>query len=113
MNVNFIGCDLHARYQVVAWVEEETGEILTRRLEHENGEVRGFYASWPPGAVIGIEATFPALWLERLLGECGHALWVGHAAEIRASVVREQKTDTRDAEHLLDLLRRSEERRVG
>ncbi len=100
-----IGCDLHSRYQVVAWVNPETGEIMTRRLVHENGEARTFYASWPRGARVGIEATFPALWFERLLAECGHQLWVGDAAQIRATVVREQKTDPRDAEHLLDLLR--------
>lgn len=103
--MNIMGCDLHTRYQVVAWIEEETGEIKTRRLEHENGEARAFYASWPRGARVGIEATFPALWFERLLGECGHELWVGDAARIRASEVRQQKTDTRDAEHMLDLLR--------
>jgi hypothetical protein len=27
--MNIIGCDLHTRYQVVAWVNKETGEILT------------------------------------------------------------------------------------
>lgn len=104
MKVNIIGCDWHSRHQVVAWVDLETGEIRTRRLEHENEETRAFDASWPRRAVVGIEATFPALWFERLLAECGHQLWVGDAARIRASVVREQKTDTRDAEHLLDLL---------
>ena len=103
--MNIIGCDLHTRYQVVAWVEEESGEIRTHRLEHEDGEARKFYASRPEGAVVGIEATFPALWFERLLAEYGHELWVGDAAQIRAQVVRQQKTDTRDAEHLLDLLR--------
>lgn len=103
--MNIIGCDLHTRYQVVAWMGEETGEIKTRRLEHEKGEARSFYARWRRGAVVGIEATFPALWFERLLAECGHELWVGDAARIRASEVRQQKTDTRDAEHLLDLLR--------
>jgi len=102
--MNIMGCDLHSRYQVVAWVEEGTGEVVTRRLEHENGEARAFYKSLPPGAIVGIEATFPAHWFERLLEECGHELWVGHAAKIRASVVRRQKTDTRDAEHLLELL---------
>lgn len=69
-----MGCDLHTRYQVVAWVAEETGEIRTRRLEHENGEARAFYGSMPRGARVGIEATFPALWFERLLAECGHEL---------------------------------------
>jgi hypothetical protein len=32
-------------------------------------------------------------------------LWFGDAAKVQASVVRKQKTDRRDAEHLLDLLR--------
>ena len=39
------------------------------------------------------------------MGELGHELWVGDAARIRASEVRQQKTDARDAELLLDLLR--------
>ena len=103
--MNIIGCDLHTRYQVVAWIEEETGEIKTRRLEHEGEEVRAFYSKWPRGTVVGVEATFPAHWFERLLGELGHELWVGDAARIRASEVRLQKTDARDAEHMLDLLR--------
>jgi transposase len=102
--MSIIGCDLHSRYQVVAWMEEETGEIMTRRLEHENGEAKRFYAGLPRGAVVGIEATMPALWFERLLRECGHGLWVGDAAKIRASETRKQKYDGRDAEHLLDLL---------
>ncbi|HEU5452557.1 MAG TPA: IS110 family transposase, partial [Terriglobales bacterium] len=37
--------------------------------------------------------------------ECGHQLWIGDAAAIRASYVRRQKTDRRDAAHLLRLLR--------
>jgi len=102
---HFIGCDVHTRNQVVAWVEEETGEIRTRRLDHEGCEVRKFYEKFEPGTVVGIEATFPAHWFERLMGELGHELWVGDAAKIRAREVRRQKTDERDAELLLDLLR--------
>jgi len=102
--MTIIGCDLHSRYQVVAWVNQETGEILTRRLEHEDGEAKRFYSGLPRGARVGIEATFPALWFERLLQECGHELWVGDAAKIRASETRKQKYDGRDAEHILDLL---------
>jgi len=43
-------------------------------------------------------------WFERLLAELGFELWFGDAAQVRASVVRKQKTDRRDAEHLLNLL---------
>lgn len=99
-----IGCDWHPRYQILAWVDEETGEVRKRRLEHGNGEAERFYRSLPPGAVVGMEATFPSHWFERLLGECGHELWVGDSAKIRAHDVRRQKTDRRDAENILDLL---------
>lgn len=36
--------------------------------------------------------------------EQGHELWVGDAAAIRAAMARKQKTDSRDARHILDLL---------
>jgi transposase len=53
---------------------------------------------------VGIEATGHTRWFERMLAELGHELWIGDAAEIRASMVRKQKTDARDAAHLLELL---------
>ena len=102
--MSIIRCDLHSRYQVVAMVETDTGEVTTRRLEHENGEARTFYAGLPKPSLIGIEATGYTQWFERLLAELGHELWVGDPAAIRARAVRRQKTDTRDAEHVLDLL---------
>jgi len=101
---HFIGNDLHTRYQVVAWVDEQTGEICKRRLEHTGEEVEKFYAQFPQGTVVGIEATLPAYWFERLLEKLGHELWVGDAARIRAYEVRDQKFDPRDAENILDLL---------
>jgi transposase len=85
-------------------LETETGEITTRRLEHEGGEAERFYRGLEKPALIGMEATGYTQWFERLVGELGHELWVGDPAEIRARAVRRQKTDTRDAEHLLDLL---------
>jgi len=99
-----IGCDLHSRYQVIAMLETETGEVITRRLEHETGEAEAFYAGLEKPTLIGIEATGYTQWFERLLGELGHELWVGDPAEIRARAVRWQKTDRRDAEQMLDLL---------
>src|SRR5438046_8417348 len=99
-----IGCDLHTRYQQIALLETATGEIVRRRLEHEDGEAKDFYAKLAQPSLIGIEATGYTQWFERMLAELGHELWVGDPAEIRARAVRRQKTDTRDAEHLLDLL---------
>ena len=102
--MSIIGCDLHTRYQQIAVLDVETGEITRQRLEHENGEAQAFYAGLPKPSLIGIEATGYTQWFERLTAEQGHELWIGDPAEIRARAVRRQKTDSRDAEHLLDLL---------
>jgi transposase len=99
-----IGCDFHTRFQQIAMLDSTTGEVIERRLEHETGEARAFYAALPGPARVGMEATFNAQWFERMLSECGHELWIGDAAEIRAAMVRKQKTDSRDACHILDLL---------
>src|ERR1039458_2861737 len=99
-----IGCDYHPRFQKIAMLDTATGEIKVNRLEHENGESKKFYASLPKGVLVGIEATGSTQWFERMVSECGHELWVGDPAEIRARRVRKQKTDERDALHLLDLL---------
>jgi len=99
-----IGCDLHTRYQQIAMVDTETGEFVERRLEHESGEARTFYAGLRGAVRVGIEATGHTAWFEAMLAEFGHELWMGDAAKIRAAVVRKQKTDARDAAHLLDML---------
>jgi transposase len=99
-----IGCDFHGRYQQVAAMNEETGEVIERRLSHETKEAEAFYESLPRGALIGMEASCTAQWFERLMDRCGHRLQVGDPATIRASVVRKQKTDARDARQLLELL---------
>jgi hypothetical protein len=38
--MKIVGCDLDTRYQQIAMLEEETGELTERRLEHESGEAR-------------------------------------------------------------------------
>ena len=40
-----MGCDPHARFQQIAMLDPQTGERIERRLEHENGEARAFYAA--------------------------------------------------------------------
>jgi transposase len=99
-----IGCDFHSRYQQIAMLDEATGELTERRLDHESGEAHAFYRSLRAPVRVGIEATGPIHWFERLLTELGHELWIGDSAKIRASEVRKQKTDKRDAALILDLL---------
>jgi transposase len=100
-----IGCDFHPGFQQVAIFDNLTGEIKEKRLQHR-AEAEQFYRSLGGQEVrVGMEACGHYPWFERLLAELGFELWMGDAAKIRASVVRKQKTDRRDAEHLLDLLR--------
>jgi transposase len=57
-----------------------------------------------PSNLVGIEAVGNDQWFVCLLQKLGHEVWVGEAAQIRASYVRKQKTDQRDAKHILQLL---------
>jgi len=99
-----IGCDFHPSWQHIAWLETETGETGEQKLVHADGDADRFYRQLPGPALVGMEATGNCHWLVDLLAEIGHELWVGDAAQIRASYVRQQKTDKRDAAHLLQLL---------
>ena len=99
-----VGCDFHPSWEQVAWLDTETGEAGEQKLVHETGEAQEFYRSLPVPSLIGLEATGNCHWLQDLLHELGHEVGVGDAAQIRASYVRKQKTDKRDAAHILKLL---------
>jgi transposase len=100
-----IGCDFHPSWQQVCWLDTETtGESGERKLVHAEGDAERFYRQVPAPALVGMEATGNSHWLVDLLAEIGHELWVGDAAQIRASYVRQQKTDKRDAAHIMKLL---------
>jgi transposase len=99
-----IGCDFHPRFQQIAYVDQETGEYGERRLSHPE-EAERFYRSLGGAQVrMGVEATSNFRWFRRLLNELGHEFLLGDPSEIRASNPRRQKTDKRDARHILHLL---------
>jgi transposase len=99
-----IGCDYHPRFQQIALVNTEGGEWEQRRLEHPH-EAEQFYRGLAGQAVrVGMEASGHSRWFERLLAELGFELWMAHPGAVRAAATRKQKTDARDAEHLLRLL---------
>jgi transposase len=99
-----VGCDFHPSWEQVCWLDSDSGETGEQKLVHADGEARRFYAQLPAPALIGLEATGNCHWLQDLLSDLGHEVWIGDAAQIRASYVRQQKTDKRDAAHILKLL---------
>ena len=99
-----IGCDFHPSWQQIAWVDTESGETEERKLLHAGGEAEQFYRQLRGPVRVGLESTGNCHWFVDLLAELGHEVWIGDAAKIRARQVRKQKTDRRDAAHILDLL---------
>jgi transposase len=99
-----IGCDFHPSWQQVSWLDTETGESGEQKLVHASGEAKQFYQQLAAPVLIGMEATGNSQWFIELVEDLGHEIWIGDAAQIRASYVRKQKTDKRDAAHILKLV---------
>lgn len=99
-----VGCDFHPSYQQVAMLDTETGRTEDHKLMHATGEAERFYRAVALPALVGIEAVGNDQWFVCLLQKLGHEVWIGDASQIRASYVRKQKTDRRDAKHILQLL---------
>src|SRR5205807_4380017 len=99
-----IGCDFHPSWQQVSWLDMETGETGEQKLVHAGGEAKQFYEQLAAPVLIGMETTGNSQWFIELVEDLGHQIWIGDAAQIRASYVRKQKTDKRDAAHILKLM---------
>ena len=99
-----IGCDSHPRFQQIAFVDKETGEYGERRLNHPEEAKRYYRALAGRQLHIGVEATGNFRWFRRLINELGYEFLLGDPSAIRASNPRRQKTDKRDARHILKLL---------
>jgi len=99
-----VGCDFHPGWQQVAIFDNETGEVKECKLSHSDGQAERFYRELPAPARIGMESSGNSQWFINRLQQLGHEVWIGDAAQIRASYVRKQKTDKRDARHILKLL---------
>jgi transposase len=99
-----IGCDFHPSWQQISWLDTETGETGEQKLVHAAGEAKVFYQQLAAPVLVGMEATGNSQWFIELVQDLGHEIWIGDAAQIRASYVRKQKTDKRDAAHILKLV---------
>ena len=88
----------------MSWVDTGSGEFGTQKLVHARGDAKQFYQQLAAPVLIGMEATGNSQWFMELIEDLGHEIWIGDAAQIRASYVRKQKTDKRDAAHILKLV---------
>jgi transposase len=102
--MKIIGCDYHPSWQQISWVDTATGETGERKLDHASGEAERYYRQLRGPAVIGMESTGNCQWFVEMATTAGHQVWIGDAAKIRASEVRQQKHDRRDAALILKLL---------
>src|ERR1700676_1354997 len=99
-----IGVDFHPEFQQIASVDTDTGEFQEKRIAHRE-DAETFYRALAGQKVrVGMEASGPAGWFERLVAELQFELWIGDAAENRTKRVRKQKTDRQDAQLILRLL---------
>ena len=101
-----IGCDFHAGFQVLAILDNRKGAMTETRLEHPL-QAMAFYRELQQQGErvrVGMEAGPPCQWFRRLLAECGHELWVGDAARIRAAGVGKKKSEREDAKLILQRL---------
>lgn len=99
-----IGCDFHPRFQQIAFMDTETGEYGERRLNHPEEAERYYRSLLGKQVRIGVEATGNFRWFRRLIHELGFTFLLGDPSAIRAANPRRQKTDKRDARHILHLL---------
>jgi transposase len=81
-------------------------------LVHATGEARKFYEALKGAVRVGLESTGNSHWFTDMLCDLGHEVWVGDAARIRAAQVRKQKTDRRDAAHILALMLKNDFPRI-
>jgi transposase len=102
--MKIIGCDFHPSFQQIAMLDTETGELIERKLLHPEEATRFYESLAGEEVLVGLESMGNTLWFERLLKRVGLGVWIGDAMAMRVSNPRKQKTDKRDAWHILKLL---------
>jgi transposase len=86
-------------------MDTEDGVIRFSVLKDQRPEqVLEFLRQFPPGTIIGMEATGAYDWFDRVVAEARHVLLVGDAKKIRKMAPSRHKSDRRDADNILTLL---------
>jgi len=106
--VIIIGCDIHTRMEHIAMLDTETGEVVEKRLEHENGEAKRFYEGLKGRQGWGSRRRVTRAGLRRCFRSCGTSWWWARRARSARSGRASRSTTGGDAEDLLNLLLRGD-----
>ncbi len=99
-----IGMDQHKRFSVAAALDLDTGELVERRLEHDDTEaIRSFIDSFAGEVCVTLETTGNWYWLADLVEEAGARLKLCHTLEAKRRRRGKAKNDRLDALALAEL----------
>ncbi len=99
-----IGVDHHKRFSQLA-ILTETGEVIERRVPHEEPGLRATFASLPGPCKIAFESNGCWYWFVDLLEGVGHEVVMANPKQVKAIASARLKNDRVDAKMLAHLLR--------
>jgi transposase len=101
----YVGIDLHRKRSQVAVLDEDGGELLSRRIVNDPETFLDLLAGVGSESKIALEATYGWEWLADLLEDAGYELHLAHPLRTKAIAAARVKTDAVDARTLAHLLR--------
>jgi transposase len=104
----WVGVDLHARSAVAGVLDGRSGELRVERVSPASGSLLGWLRSLPRPVRVGYEAGPTGYELARVCAGAGIACIVAAPGKIPRAAGDRVKTDRRDAERLVRLLRLGE-----
>ena len=99
-----IGMDQHKRFSAAAALNAQTGEVVERRLEHDDAEsILSFLRSFEGPVRVTLETTGNWYWLADLAEDAGAAVRLCHTVEAKRRRRGKAKNDRLDALGLAQL----------
>ena len=104
-----VAMDVHQRHSTLAALNPLTGEIVVRRFLTERNDLARKLADLPRPLMVAVESSRHSPAMCRWLQAMGAQVRLGNAAELaRHTQERASKTDSKDAEMMLKLMRLNE-----
>src|SRR6266498_1875930 len=101
----YVGIDLHRKRSQIAVLDQQGGELLSRRIVNEPNSFLELLNGLGDDVQVALEATYGWEWLADLLEDAGYELHLAHPLRTKAIAAARVKTDAVDARTLAHLLR--------